>query len=361
MNKGIILRKNGSRLEFVFNEDKSLIYDFKDNSFTSPSGNKIELGTAKAIFSKYGSKIDRDNSDMKYVKLLALVEGENGSSLTNLGTKISQLYKYVYVEKWILQGYNVSRFINDNLDKTLTKIDKKIKNIALQNNLPIHSISKYYGSSKLGVFLETFVERIGTMHVCNLGNNADILSHLLDENNYNPKSLANYICNIYEYEAMDISTIVIYLIDYVFMSKQMGVRNIEKYPRYLHTTHDIIVKNFNSFKKIYKDEVFEHIRRDDYGYSDGTYSILYPQTYKEIQREGQELKHCVASYVERVLDSKTHIVFMRENNCLDQPLVTVEIKDEKIVQYKGSYNRKLTQEELKFLTKYSTIKNLPII
>ena len=362
----VVIQKNRSRLEFIFEEcGRSVLYDFKDDSFISHTGKNIKLSTVKSIFSKFGHRIDGDKSNPLYTKLFQTIE--KNSNLKNLGSKLDKLKYYKYTEKWLLQGFVINCIIDEYMDMSYTKVNKLVKNVYIKTNTNINLMDVFSDSDKIGVVLDEISKRYDSEYVRKFLESYRIrtwsckVKQLLSEYNYNSKSLANYICDIVDYEGLDIYVTVDYLIDYLTMNKQMGVNKPEKYPRYLHTCHDIVVRNFNAFKIKYNDDIFYNIRREDLEYTGKKYSIIYPKHYTDIQKEGAQLNHCVASYVDMVIKGKTHILFLRKNDNLDESLVTVEIRNNTICQYKGAYNRILSTEEMEFLKIYSNKKSIPII
>lgn len=365
---GIVLKKNGSRLEFMLDkeENKRVLYDFKDNSFTSFTGRNVKLSTVKAMFSKFGHNINEKESDPMYNKLFKMMRGHYGYSIWNLGTKIERLDEYKYTEKYLSQGYNVNMRLGEEYEKKVSTVNKLVKKVYLKTGADIEYMYAFKNNDKIGVVLEEMSNRYDSDFMANflepysIHSWCDRVKRLLTDYKYNPKSLANYMCNIRDYEALGLYEVAEYLIDYLTMNTQMGATKLEKYPRHLHTTHDIVVRNFNAFRVVHDKELFNNIRREDLEYIKKDYSIIYPKCYTEIQKEGAVLNHCVASYVERVMKGETHILFLRETNKLDESLVTVEIRNGVIVQFRGSYNRKLSAEEMDFLNKYATNKKLKI-
>ena len=79
-------------------------------------------------------------------------------------------------------------------------------------------------------------------------------------------------------------------------------------------------------------------------YTNGKYSILMPRDASDIIREGRELQHCVgrAGYIQAMAAGKCIILFLRDNKELNTPLITIEVRDERIRQcfgFRDSYNR----------------------
>ncbi len=79
-------------------------------------------------------------------------------------------------------------------------------------------------------------------------------------------------------------------------------------------------------------------------YTDGIYSIIMPDDAEDIIREGRELDHCVgrAGYIERMANGVCRILFLRKNESLKHPLITIEERDAAIRQcygYRDGYNK----------------------
>lgn len=153
------------------------------------------------------------------------------------------------------------------------------------------------------------------------------------------------------------------LTDYVdYLDMQVGLYGEikEKYPRYLATEHDVIALKYNTYKKHNEDLIMLNIAENqkDLIYKKGDYVIILPESTSDIIDEGIQQSHCVASYADRVLNNKTLIVFMRHKDELDKSLVTIEVKDNIIVQARRYANKPpLKQEEL-FIGQWAKEKKL---
>ena len=149
--------------------------------------------------------------------------------------------------------------------------------------------------------------------------------------------------------------------DYMKMSKQMSF-DYEKYPRSLKKAHDIAMVNYRAFKNDLKQEDFfmatsaykdlEDIK------SRNKYVVIIPEKPEEVVQEGNSLHHCIASYLTRVQEGKTQILFMREKENLDKPLVSIEVKDGRVVQARGMSNRSVTLDEKEYLEKWAEKKGI---
>lgn len=74
-------------------------------------------------------------------------------------------------------------------------------------------------------------------------------NRLIDEYNYNPKSLLFYVDSLFTYEAFDDAEYLIReLFDYVRMMSRISDK-FDKYPRNFLTTHQIACRNYNRLKE----------------------------------------------------------------------------------------------------------------
>ena len=149
------------------------------------------------------------------------------------------------------------------------------------------------------------------------------------------------------------------------MNRQMSVTGFKKRPKYLRSNHDIIVNEFNSYKKVYEQEVFDKIKYKEMDYEDEkiidgkkvcNFLVETPDTPEDIKFEGKLLGHCVGSYIDRVMRQETKILFLRKNK--GQPLVTLEVRGKVLIQAKRESNQEPTKEEKIFINTYAKNKKL---
>lgn len=148
--------------------------------------------------------------------------------------------------------------------------------------------------------------------------------------------------------------------DYLTMQLDMYGKIKEKYPDNWLSSLQIMKGKYNIWQKLHKEEKFLHIHNTikNWEYSDNKYCIRVPEKSSEIVDEGTHLGHCVGSYVDRIIKGETVIVFMRDANKPEESLVTVEVRDKAVVQYRGYADRLCTDEEKEFLKKWAKEKNL---
>lgn len=156
-------------------------------------------------------------------------------------------------------------------------------------------------------------------------------------------------------QGLNASTAISQYADYIRMTTEMGYERFERYPKYLRTFHDIASRNYKvKLSEIELQEwniVYEQNRK--YEYTNGEYKIFPPKTPEDLIREGNVLSHCVGSYVNKVKKGLSTILFLRERKDIEHPLVTIEVRDQRITQARGKMNNPPTQEQNLIIKKFA--------
>lgn len=87
--------------------------------------------------------------------------------------------------------------------------------------------------------------------------------------------------------------------------------------------------------------------------------IVVPEAADEIVAEGQTLHHCVGTYLKKVANKETTILFVRRIEESKVPFFTMEIKDGEVKQCRGKNNCNMTGEVKGFVEKFKSIKLEP--
>jgi len=157
------------------------------------------------------------------------------------------------------------------------------------------------------------------------------------------------------------STASTLLRDYLRMMKDMSL-HAEKYPKSLKKDHDIATMNYKSLLDNHKKELFaKTVVQEEYTafeYHGERYSVIKPLGTDDLVNEGTQLSHCVASYINDVCFKRCQILFMRDAESLNKPLVTIEVRNGKVRQARGQSNRGLTMEESEFLNEWAKEKEI---
>ncbi|MCP8973198.1 PcfJ domain-containing protein [Bacillus licheniformis] len=154
-----------------------------------------------------------------------------------------------------------------------------------------------------------------------------------------------------------------YLRDFARMSKYME-RSFDKYPKSLKKDHDIALLNYKANEsEIKQKQMSSVIESDEYKsleLKSNDYSIIRPKSVADVIKEGDSLSHCVASYVDDIINRKCKIFFLRESKNLSDPLITIEVRGNIVRQVRGRFNRKPSSGESAFVRMWSNAKELKI-
>lgn len=192
--------------------------------------------------------------------------------------------------------------------------------------------------------------------------------HKLLSENYEFDRIVDYITEeVYTLQGISSPKDALTLLrDYVDMSCEMEVE-YEKYPKSLKLVHDLTAKNHKFVvDEIKKKKFLDVVSEEDYKYlayenEKDEYCVIVPNGAEDIVNEGKKLGHCVGSYVNRIVNKDTKIVFMRESNNHDKPLITLEVKDGTLRQYRGRGNRNPSKEEMDFIKKWANKKGIDMV
>lgn len=139
--------------------------------------------------------------------------------------------------------------------------------------------------------------------------------------------------------------------------------------RYWHRKVSGYTRSYAQIQAIKRENQLKHefesnVREEEYKeleYKSSKYVIISPDTPDDMINEGASLSHCVASYWQSVARGKTKIYFLRKTNQINQPYMTMEVRDGRLVQFFGygdSYNE--SEAVRKFIQKWSENKNIQI-
>lgn len=146
-----------------------------------------------------------------------------------------------------------------------------------------------------------------------------------------------------------------YYNDYLRMMRQMNAPNVDKYPQSLKLAHDVAAMNYKVAISEIQEEAWKEIHKKNaelFSWENKEYQIVYPETPQTVVNEGNALSHCVGSYVSSILKGVTHVVFLRKKENLEEPLITIEIRDGKIRQALGKFNSKATGKDAEAVEQY---------
>ncbi len=164
--------------------------------------------------------------------------------------------------------------------------------------------------------------------------------------------------------------LAILYIDYLHMKRRAGYdmnNMIHQFPRDIREAHKAIV---DETVKKEEDKRFEYVESNypnikkkyrtfykKYHYEDEAYLIRPARSASEIVLEGRTLHHCVGgdSYLKYHNNGEHIILMLRKKENLDMPYITVEIRDKRINQWYGEYDKKPDKDIMeKWIESYVT-------
>ena len=189
--------------------------------------------------------------------------------------------------------------------------------------------------------------------VNNVHTYCSFFNKLVNEYDYNAKDLWLYLDRIKTFEAVEDTGFLIHeLYDYANMMCQLSPK-YDKYPRNFLTTHKIACRNYDRMKKEFPEELFKKRINKQYECFFGDYIFIYPESTQDIKDEAASQNNCVASYIDKVIDGECHILFLRKKNKPDESLVTIEVRNNHIVQAKRRFNDDVTSEDQKAIDAFN--------
>ncbi len=312
------------------------------------------------------------------------------------------LYNFTPILEKISKHSNISvstRFHwNDSIKNTeegfaeYTKIFKPNKNYnpyAIDNtwndpvSTDIASVGRAYKdlmSTSMGQFLYNELKDRITPNIVKTISNYGVpkLTEFRDRYGYEPKRLLKYLMDDVRWQGLpslignntsnfgsnygSSSDPIDILRDYAKMSKDIiGNNKFDKYPQYLKTVHDIVAMNYKMKEDEIKNKKTEErykILMEKYHFKKYGLEVIAPRNMEDIQKEGTNQHHCVASYAEDHAEGEKTILFIRKSESIEESYLTMEVDSEgNIVQVKGFGNRSLNEEEDKFVKAFEKYIN----
>lgn len=362
--------KDKQYLIFDYEDGRTVKYDFATKQAIGIKGKPVKDLRSQLSGLTMEELIDCCD-DEKYAKFLRFVRNSETYSylITNIGTIFNRVPQYSRFEQLfsagideILDAGNKFKYKINDVPKALIKLCKN-RQVKLSNN-----ILEYYKKNpdahliayKLEYMSLTDDDIYNILATDAYDYDRDTGYHywsyfnkLLDEFGYTAKPLLLYIDQLKTFEALeDIWTIMRELYDYANMMKAISPK-FDKYPRHFLTTHKIACRNYNRMKKEFPEELFKKRINKQYECSFGDYIFIYPDSTQDIKDEAVSQNNCVASYIDRVINGECHILFLRKKNKPDDSLVTIEVRNNKIVQARRRFNDPVTDEDQKVIDAFN--------
>lgn len=353
----------------VYKDKQFLVFDFEDGRNV-----KYDFATKTAIGIKGKSVQDLNKQlrgfslnelfnccvDKQYAKFLNFIRCSEYYEITNIGTILSRVPRYAKYEQIYSAGFE--DIVDGSLNYTINEIPKALIKVAKTHNVKIsNDLIKFWKENPDAYNLAFQLEYLSLddkdlnniLKWCNSRYNRDTHTYiresyvniLINKYGYNAKSLFLYLDTLKTFEAIDkMEYLLTELCDYANMMSTISPK-FDKYPKHFLTTHQIAVRNYNRLKKEFSEQLFKQRINKDYECTYKDYVFIYPDCVQDIRDEAVSQNNCVASYIDRVIDGNCHILFLRKKSSPKDSLVTIEMRDNKIVQAKRRFNYPVTKED----------------
>ena len=223
------------------------------------------------------------------------------------------------------------------------------------NNIDIQTLQRYQKIRKhpmgAGIDMQTVKE---TLYICEMMDIEEVMDHvklrkaLLYLKKVNPEYYYNtrlgYIFSIYA--------------DYLRDCEELEMDFTEKATLFPKNLEELHVKLQDQIKRK-KDEEAERKwiekrkkLKAKYSFKADGYVIVVPPKINDLIREGKDMHNCVGGYISRVASGQTDVVYIRDVTEVDKSLGTMEIRDGRIIQARGKYNKDLPKEVQDFVEKF---------
>jgi hypothetical protein len=345
--------KENSFLIFDFEDGKTVKYDFATKKSYGFSGKEVN-GLQNQLRDISFSQIKQSCTDENYANFLEFVKRKETYCIYNIGTILNRVSKYSRFEQIFSAGIkNVdSQFIYriGDIPCALRKLcinkDFKLSNFVVESYkqnpdamLLVSNLS-YMSLDNRKLYSILFYPHY--RYNSEEKSNFNILTKQMG---YSAKPLLQYIDQLVTFEAIDdVEFIMRELLDYAKMMNAIS-NKFDKYPKHFLTTFKIATRNYNRLKKKFPEELFKNRIDESLEMSYKNYMFIYPRSVDDIKDEAVQQNNCVASYIDRVLDGKCHILFLRNKDSIDKSLVTLEVRHNEIVQARRKFNYAVSAEE----------------
>ena len=349
----------GEKLDITKESVKSFLKNIDDMEFL----NEVTKGSKELrnlMLSTYNKKGGENWGDKKICNSLPyMVRHVQLNVLANVGFSEKFLEGFIY--SLYYEYYNNGTKPHEilGIEKYMIKYIKDFDNWNHEYKESLNWMHEKFGADNVKYMFELSDDTTG---LTSLLRNLYTFKELINTFHYDFKRLIKYIFIDVRYQGLVSPRDTLSILkDANVMAKKIGVELSEKYPKSLKLTHDVLTMNYNSMVKEENKKAFDDMYEDwknRYEYHNDKFSIITPKTPDDIVLEGSNQNNCVASYVDSVRNKKCVILFLRRTKSKDVSEVTIEIREDKIVQIKAFANRNINKEHEEFVKEWAKAKNL---
>mgnify|MGYP004628452897 CR=1 FL=1 len=353
----------------IYKEKQFLIFDFEDGRTCRYNfATKTSVGIKGKPVKNLQHQLQGYNleqlwdcfEDKNYARFLRYIQKVNSRyGMRNIGTILDNVPYYKNLEQIFSAGIEDIIYISDHdIDYTINDIPKSLIKIAKKHNIKISKrlISHYKINPNAHIIAynldymtlnddDIFHVMIGTPSYRK--DEPGYFNRLITSYGYNGKALWRYLDRLKTLEALtDFDYIIREIYDYAKMMSAISDK-YDKYPRNFLTTHKIACRNYNRLKKEFAEDVFKKRINKMYEVAYKDYIFLCPKCTQDIKDEAVMQNNCVASYIDKVINGECQILFLRKKSNPKQSLITIEVRNSRIVQALRKFNNPVTDEDQK--------------
>lgn len=355
-------------LIFDFEDGKTVKYDFATKTSIGKNGKPVK-NLCSQLRGLTISELCNCCVDEQYGKFLEFVKrngAEYGCEISNIGTVLDRVPRFSKFEQIFSAG--IESIVDSNFEYGINDIPKSLIKLCKTHNIKLsNQFLDFYKKNPDAYFLAYNLEYISlndddvyklltcynTRYIGWTWTNYSRFINLIEEYGYTAKALFMYIDHLKTFEAIeDMAWLLREIEDYARMMKEISPK-FDKYPRHFLTTHKIAGRNYNRLKHKFDEEKFQARINLDMEHTFGDYKFIYPKCIQDVKDESVQMSNCVSSYVQKVIDGQCHILFLRRKDSPDKSLVTIEVRNNKIVQALQRYNHPLTKEQQEVVDKWN--------
>lgn len=347
LNTGVCIGKNGKPCKYLNSQLRGYSVDEIANSF-------------------------EDKNFGKFISHVAQKCSRNGQSIQNIGTVFQRMDEYKREEQIYSAGLTLAGAFGKNYFRgTINEIPKGLVKILREIREGVNNVNVEEYKAHPDAFNYAFNHEFISLskrdayrflvYICSYWDRNKLrytygskFFDICNKYGYTPKSLLNYIDYLVTYEALSPdypSKILGEIDDNCNMLSQMSDK-YDRYPRHFLTSHQITSRTYQRWKQEFNEELFAKRVNTKMEVTIGDYKFIYPKTTKDIKDEAVQQSNCVASYIDKVIDGSCDIILMRKKNDVENSLVTVEVRNGKVVQARQRFNESVNESEQKALNKY---------
>lgn len=153
--------------------------------------------------------------------------------------------------------------------------------------------------------------------------------------------------------------------DTLLLQLYVSGKIVDKYPDNLLSAHQILSSEAARMQKAIDEKRWakaETAMRDfDYAPEGSKYIVIHPTTPDAMRAEAVAQSNCLASYIDRVIEGRTMIFFVRKASDPEKSLLTIEVSSSfELRQVKARFNREADSDAMLFVAQWCREKGISL-